>query len=138
MGEDRSSEITAGKVQDAGALTGRTRKSPEPQWAVWFLVLFPNSKVVSTFLGPSIGLPPRTLSTEPGWPLSIRAGHARLEGLISKTGEKCLVCWRPRLRPRRNRSHYGAGKRLSGMPAFGDTVSQGAFFFLQPLPRCRV
>lgn len=63
-------------------------KNPEPQWAVWFLVLFPNSKVVSTFLGPSIGLPPRALSTEPGCPLTICAGHARLEGLISKDWRK--------------------------------------------------
>lgn len=40
MGENGSSQITAGKVRDAGALTGGTRKSPEPQWAVRFVVLF--------------------------------------------------------------------------------------------------
>lgn len=139
MGEDRSSGITAGKVRDAGVLTGGTCKNPEPLWAVWFVVLFPNSKVVSTFLGPRLGLPLRAISMEAGTEnqaavLSIRAGYARLGGLISKTGGKRLMCWRPRLRPRRNRSHYDVEKNACQKCLPSGTLSPKAPSFSSPFP----
>lgn len=77
------------------------------------LFCFPNFKVVSTFLGPSLGhftedhFSGNRVKKKQAASLSVRAGHARLGALISKTGGKCLVCWSPR----RNKSHYAEEKK---------------------------
>lgn len=119
--------------EGTGPFTGRTCKSPEPPWAVWFVVSFCFVSQFQSRVFPLEGPFQKKQRQQARLPFSPFAPAGMTEGLKQQDWRKMSYVLASTPASTQEQKPHWSAKRVSGLPAFG-TLSPTAPSSSSPFP----